>query len=316
VKRVQMSKTKRKQVAAALLKREAVLRAQVRSVVQGYTNALFLYGPGGLGKSHIVATELESLVGKAWRHHTAYTTAKGLMLGLAEYPDQIHVFEDCEALYKNAVCSSLLRAACGAPKQKDRWVVYETAHENLRVNFKGGIVIVSNESLSKGSGPLAAIASRFRPILWDLTVTERIVRILEMAEEGWNKGERSLLPQECKEVALFLIDEMQRGEIQVAVDLRTFCDHALPAFALCKVKGSGVSWQEIVRSKLQGQVGVIEKRGEKNLRLQQIALALGQAPKLTGPQRIERWQKLTGLGRAIYFRHLRLARATLPQEKV
>jgi hypothetical protein len=316
MKSVQLSKDKARKVSKAMLKREDVLRAQVRSVAQSYTNALFLYGPGGLGKSHIVASELESLVGKSWRHHTAYTTAKGLLLGLAEYPDQVHVFEDCEAMYKNAVCSSILRAACGAPKQKDRWVIYETAHECLRVNFKGGIVIVSNENLARGSGPLSAVASRFRPIMWDLTVLEKIVRIREMALDGWRKGDRSLTADECSEVAEFLIDEMQSGVVQVPVDLRTFCDHALPAFALCKVKGSHVSWKDMVASKLQGHVGVVEKRDEKNVRLQQVAMTIYSSPKLDGKQKLDSWTKATGLGRAIYFRHLRLAKASQPAGSV
>jgi hypothetical protein len=143
--------SKLNRVLDALGKREAVLTAQIQSVVQGYTNACFVYGPGGLGKTHLIVTALEAMTGKGFRHHTAYSTPKALMLALVDAPDTIHLFEDCEKMYKTDVSSSILRAACGSPKQRDRWVTYETAHEILRVNFTGGMVIVSNENLAKAS---------------------------------------------------------------------------------------------------------------------------------------------------------------------
>lgn len=300
---------KRAKIRAGLLKREAVLRAQVRSVVQGFTCAMFLHGPGGLGKSHIVAAELESLVGKSWRHHTAYTTPKALMIALYEFPDQVHVFEDCEKLYKTDVSSSILRAACGSPRSKARWVTYETAHENMKVNFKGGLIIVSNENLARAQGPLSGVASRFRPVLWDMTAEERMCRIADMADEGWSRGERSLNPVQCREVAAFLIEEMKLGEIKVPIDLRTFCEHALPAFAQCHSSKGGVSWQDMIRSKLQGLVGNIEKRGEKSNRLQILASSINVDPKLTPVLKIAKWKEATGLGRAIYYRHIRVAKS-------
>jgi len=310
VKSVVMNDRTRKKVHAALAKREAVLRAQVRSVIQGFTSALFVHGPGGLGKSHILGSELEALCGKAWQHHTAYTTPKALMLSLAEFPEQVHVFEDCEKLYKTDVACSILRAACGQPKKRDRIVTYETANEQLKVNFRGGIVIVSNENIGKGHGPLSAVASRFRPITWDLSTEERICRILDMADEGWQRGQWILTAKECREVASFLIDEMQSGLVNVPVDLRTYAEHALPAFAQFRTNKGGVGWKDILRSKLAGSIGKIEKRSERNQRLEQQAFALSKKEGVTAKQRAEIWKKQTGLGMTIYYRHLKMAQAS------
>jgi len=298
---------KRAKIRAALAKREAVLRAQVRAVVQGYTSALFVWGPGGLGKSHILASELEGLVGTGWQHHTSYTTPKALLLSLAEFPDSIHVFEDCEKMYKTDVSSSILRAACAAPKGKARWVIYETATENLRVNFKGGIIIVSNENIAKGSGPLAAVASRFRPVKWDLSSEERMARMLDIADQGWSRGPYSLATKDCLEVAYFLIEEMRGGGARVPVDLRTFTEHALPAFAQCSKQKGGVDWRDMVRAKLQGEVGQVEKRSEKTSRLQLLASTIAADDKTSGKEKLEKWTQQTGLGKSIYYRHLREA---------
>lgn len=313
-KQVLMTERKRKKIRSALKNREDVLRAQIRSVVQGYTTSMFVFGPGGLGKSHILQDELDSLCGKGWQHHTAYTTPKALMLSLHESPDSVHVFEDSEKLYKTDVGSSILRSACGSPKEKERWVTYETANETMRVNFRGGIIIASNENIGKSQGPLAAVASRFRPILWDLTVDERICRILDIAEDGWRRGMYVLTAKECRECATFLVQEMLRGDIHTPVDLRTYTEHALPAYAQFRGKQGGVGWQDVIRSKLQGMVGKIERRDERNNRLEKIAVDLDNNAMLTGAKRLAEWTAKTKLGKSQYYIHLRLARSAVANQ--
>jgi hypothetical protein len=231
------------------------------------------------------------------------------MMAIAERPSVIHVFEDCEKLYKTDVACSLLRAACGAPRQRERWVTYETAHETLRVNFTGGIVIVSNENLAKAKGPLAAVASRFRPIKWDLSMEERIVRILKIAESGWQRGDFELKPNQCKIVAKFLVEQMTSGDCDFPVDLRTYVEHALPAYAQSQYGDISADWREVLKAKLAGQVQNQEKRGERNDRLEQIALQVSLLKDVTTKERGEQWRKLTGLGLAIYYRHLKSAKA-------
>jgi hypothetical protein len=293
---------------AALAKRERVLIAQVEAVCQGYTTAVFVHGPGGLGKTHMVTTTLEAMVGKTWRHHTAYTTPKALMMAIAEYPEAIHLFEDCEKMYKTDVSSSILRAACGSVKQRDRMVTYETAHEKYQVRFTGGVIIVSNEDLSRTKGPLAAVASRFKPVKWDLTVQERIARILQIAGLGWCKGAAIVSPCECLKVAKYLIQEMLQGETSQPVDIRTYVEHALPAFLQWREGRTTVDWKDIIRSKLQGVIQTEEKRGSRNDRLAGLALALAADPKLDRKAKMKRWTEETGLGQAIYYRHLKAAK--------
>jgi hypothetical protein len=300
---------RRKAIMAQIGDKVKLLTTQVTAVAQGYTNALFVYGPGGLGKTHWITTTLEAIEGKAWVHHTAYSTPKGLMIAMTQQPDAIHLFEDCEKLYKTDVAASLLRAACGSPRQKERWVTYETAHENIRVHFRGGVIIVSNENISRTKGPLAAVASRFRPVEWTLSLEERAATILEIAESGWKKGAKSLTPEQCIEVARFLVKEMTSGRVLVPVDLRTYVEHALPAFAQWKQGESASPWQEVLLSKLQGSMDVEEKREEKTNRLRALALAISNDKDLPRERKLQAWKEGTGLGQAIYYRHLKAAKA-------
>lgn len=305
-----MSEKKQALVMARVNKRKAVLTTQVAALAKGFVNALFVWGPGGLGKTHCICAEMDSLCGKSWVHHTSYTTPKALMLELIERPEAIHVFEDCETLYKHEVGTSILRSACGEPKGRERFIDYKTAQETLRLKFSGGVMIVSNENIARGKGALAAVASRFRPIRWDLNLEERMALILEIAKQSWAKGPWKLSAAQCKIVAKFLVEEMTNGTTGVAADLRLFAEHALPAYAQWLEDKTATNWQEIVRSKLSGEIAnaAAETRDGRNRRLEIIAEQIATLKNPT-KDKIDLWKEKTGLGQAIYYRHLKASKA-------
>jgi len=301
-----MSKSKRESIMKSIEKRRDVLRTQVRSVAQGYTTALFVYGPGGLGKTHIITEEMDALCGKAWAHHTAGSTSHGLFQSLAEAKDQVHVYEDCEKLYKTDFSASILRAACGGARGQERWVTYETANEKYRFRFTGGVIIVSNENISRAKGPLAAVASRFRPVKWDMSIEERVAVILDMADEGWERGGHKLEPLHCRLVAKFLIEEMATTLTAAGVDLRMYAEHGLPAYAQWSENKEGPHWKDIIRAKLTGEVAKDVPRSDKTKQLEDLAYIISTRTELTDTKsRIAAWTAKTGLGQAIYYRHLK-----------
>lgn len=298
-----------KKCLSALEARERVFSAQIQAVCQGYTTACFVHGPGGLGKSHLICTILDGLKGKGWKHHTAYTTPRALVQSLFEQPEAVHLFEDCEKMYKTDVGSSILRAACGSPRQRQRTVTYETANDNLSFGFSGGIIIVSNEDLAKSKGPMQAVASRFKPVRWDLSVQERVARILQIAGLGWSKGASYVPAKECLMVAKFLIGEMLGSSVSRPVDIRMFCEHALPAYLQNKEGRTTVDWKDIIRSKITGMVETVERRGDRNDRLRSMALAIQADAKLDRKAKVAKWKEETGLGQSIFYRHLKAAKS-------
>src|SRR5208282_1469979 len=102
---------------AGVEKRRAILENAVSGVAKGFTSALFLWGPPGLGKSHLLTVMLDGIAGGGWKHHTAHSTPKALFMSLLEAPAAIHLYEDCEQLLKTALSASILRAACGSPNE-------------------------------------------------------------------------------------------------------------------------------------------------------------------------------------------------------
>ena len=305
-----MPKARQAMLIGEVEKRRQEMLDRVRAVAQGYTTALFVFGPGGMGKTHHITTELDGLCGQGWIHHTAYTTPKALFLALHAAPAAIHVFEDCESMYKVDVASSILRAACGAPRGGLRRITYQTAAEDLTCVFTGGIIIVSNESLArKGSGPLNAVASRFRPLKWELTREEIMATILTMAANASDDRGLHLKIADRMDVAKWMIDSMA-DDATLRVDLRTFAEHALPLYAQAVNGDSVTDWKQMLLTTLRGGEQAGETREQREQKWQDLALYLADNASYAGTDdRIKEWARLADMGQAQYYRYLRQARA-------
>jgi hypothetical protein len=302
-----MTEKQRVTYMAKVEKRRSILETQVQSIVKGFTSAMFVWGPPGLGKSHLLTTMLDGIAGHGWRHHTAYTTPKAMFMALMEEPYAIHLYEDCERVLKTDLSASILRAACGAPNERSRWVTYETAHAKLRVEFFGGIIIATNENLSRLNGPLQGVASRFRPIKWDMDLNERIASIFTIAKSPCVRGGVPLSVKECLKVATRLVEMCTDSNSAIDLDLRLFTEHALPAFAQAKQQ-PGMKWEDLMHAKLLGVATTVEdSQVDRTRKMQQLAQKIAMEGGNT-KAKVAKWKELTGLGQAIYFRHLKTSK--------
>lgn len=302
-----MKRMTEKQIAANMKtidSRRAMLEKGVESVTGGFTSALFVYGPGGLGKSHLLKEMLKNISDKGWQHHTGHSTPKALFLALLQSPDSIHLYEDCEPMLKVALTASILRAACGAPNDSARRVTYEVQGEDLKFDFRGGIVMATNSNLARGNGPLQAVASRFRPIAWDMTLEERIACIVTISRKDHTKGGVRITSKEAEKVAWTLIDMTCDSSSKVDLDLRLYTEHALPAYAQ-SLRDPSMKWQDLMQAKLMGvAITTEETQVEKTRRLEQLVQKIDSEGG-TMKEKIAKWAKMTELGKAIYYRHLK-----------
>lgn len=289
-------------------KRRLILEQALQSVCKGFTSAMFVWGPPGLGKSHLLTTMLDAIAGSGYVHHTAHATPKAIFMSLLQSPAAIHLFEDCERVLKTDLSASILRAACGAPQERDRWVTYETANETLRFIFSGGVIVATNENLSRKNGPLQGVASRFRPIKWDMDLQERIATIMTIAKRPCSRNGVLLSAKECVKVALELVDMTTVSSSPLDLDLRLYTEHALPAFALAKVS-PGTKWRDLMQAKLIGQATTIEETQQDRSRKMQVLAQKIHHEGGNTKEKVAKWKELTGLGQAIYFRHLRSSKA-------
>lgn len=291
-----------------VMQRRKLVMDGVESVCKGFSTALFVWGPGGLGKSHVLRECLIAMNGKNWKHHTAHSTPKALFLALLESPNDVHLYEDCEKVLKTDLSASILRAACGAPDQQERLITYETNNEKLRFNFRGGIIFATNENLSRTNGPMQAVASRFRPIKWDMTLEERIATIYNIASKDRVINGVHVTAKQAKMVADELIQMTTKSTSTLMLDLRLFAEHALPAFAQNQAN-PGMKWHDLMNAKING-IAITNEMSQQERTLSMRALAVRiDLEGGTTKEKIAKWKEQTELGQAIYYRHLREGKA-------
>lgn len=297
-----------KNILARIEQKRAILRRRVDSVARGYTSALFVHGPGGHGKSHIIEEQLNRHPGRRkWRHYNSSMSPAGLVEELYEYSDRIHFLEDMEPLYKNADAQGVLRSALGKPGGGPRLVTWtKSGRRKFRFEFQGGIIVASNQSLDT-YGILGAIASRFSPMEWKLTDPELAAAIRAIAIRGVTCGGERISPKECCEVAEFCIAEMEAKQRSTKVDLRTFCDQALPDFLQWRHDPTGVHWKEVVRSRIQGEP-TVESRADRLFHQRQIACECYRDGSSVR-ERLTLWAERTGLTKQPFYDRLKEAKA-------
>jgi len=284
--------------------RHKVLTA-VKQVVDGDTTAFFLWGPGGHGKDYIVAEGLRDH--DKVRRHRGDMSALGLFLALQEFPDHVHVLEDMEKLYREQGAQQVLRAACGGveSEREVRWDKAGKARQEPFV-FEGGIIVVSNDDPRGGNLKLGAIASRFSPVEWRLLDPELAAVMRHLAINDPCPYDYS--PEVRLEVAEYVIAQMDERPELIHVDLRTFKEHAMPAYHQWR-QGRAVgstTWQDVVRMKIEGSARPKTRvsRVEEDRRTACKVYLEGKDTE----ERHKLWHDRTGLGSTAFHDRLKEAR--------
>jgi hypothetical protein len=192
----------------ASFKRKAdVVRDHVTAVSKGFKNGLFLFGVGGIGKSHTVLDQLRQLEAPylLWN---ARMTAKGLFQRLKDAPDAVHVLEDMERLTKDADAQGVLRSALWSQPGHDRVVTWTTATEGpQRFAFRGGLILISNRPLAD-LPELRAFATRIEVAKLDVTDAELTALMRDLASRGHRQQDKQVIaPEACLEVTEHLLNE-------------------------------------------------------------------------------------------------------------
>jgi len=228
-----------------ILNRKLILvRDNVRSVAMKYSHGFFLYGAGGSGKTFTVRNELDNL-GTRYTLHNADMSAAGLFETLAESPEHVHVLEDLEQLYSDKKAVGFLRAATWGDSQGNNRFVTNTKHNSKdRFEFKGGIIILSNEPLS-AKPSLKALATRMNPAEFNPSDGEKRALMMSIAE----RGKFGLSPDDCIEVTEYLTHNAKKSG--KPLDMRLL-DTALKRRKQYDNKESETHWRDMVQSVIDG----------------------------------------------------------------
>lgn len=219
-----------------------LLRDRVTSVARSYQTAAYLVGRPGTGKTYTVKEELTRL-GVPWAYANARMSPMGLFMFLAEHPEHVLVLDDISTLFgKDEALQILMAALDGVPGQPRR-VSYKTKDARITVEFRGGIIAISNLPLH--NDPLArALGSRIVVLEHEPADEELLAFMYRLAAVG----HQALSPEEAGDVLAFLVGESRSAGLRL--DLRHL-DKACRDYRQCRAGDAASPWQELVRTSLQ-----------------------------------------------------------------
>ena len=271
---------------AELDSKMAVIRDRTRSVALRYTTGFYLYGSGGVGKSFAVLNELERLK-TDYKLHNSRMTGRGLFDALCDFPESVHVLEDMEVIFDDRMAQGVLRSALWGQVKDDRplrVITWRSHKSDLRCQFEGGVIIISNRPLSD-LPELNAIGTRINPTQLHVSNAEAAALMRQIASKGY----KGLVPDACAEVAEFLIEQSLSGDRRL--DLRLLVN----SFGDRLQWGQGhteAHWKELVSSRLQERV--VAAKGSRAAEMaseREVARSIKDMPRA---QRAAKWQELTG----------------------
>jgi hypothetical protein len=207
------------------------LSGLVKLVVKGASNALFVAGRGGIGKTHTVESVLNELGlhdGEGYFKNTGSASAIGIYKLLYKHRDDIILFDDSDGALADQDSRNLLKAATDT--KKVRKLVWNKDSKNLvdpeemdedddtkipkYFEFTGKIIFISNLSIDK-LDPDGALRTRALMISIDpsdeevLNFMEKIVNKIPL-EDGLELDEAAR-----KEVVEVMRKNMRKGDINL-----------------------------------------------------------------------------------------------------
>lgn len=223
------------------------LRDFVQAVGKGYKPGLFLYGPGGIGKSYTVIRHLEALE-IPYQLFNSRMTAKGLFLALEHAPDAIHVLEDMERLTRDPDAQGVLRSALWAQPGHDRKITWTTATDARQFIFRGGIIMISNRPLAD-LPELRALATRIEVHRFDATEAELVAFMRRLASQGFKHNDKMVLePDQCIEVTEHLLSECRKAGCPLDLRLQ---QKSLLTYLQWQMDNSTCHWRDLVAASVR-----------------------------------------------------------------
>jgi hypothetical protein len=281
-----------------------LVRDRVAAIARGYSAGFYLYGSGGIGKSHAVHAELRRLRAN-YKPFNSRMTGRGLYDALRLYPDAVHVLEDVESLTRDRAAQGVLRLALWAPPgcaAGERPVTWSTRSGLGHFAFSGGVILVAN-------GPLAALpeldAVRTRIAVMHLQASDAELRAMmrALASRGHELGGLSMDPGECEEVCEFVIAESLA--LFRPLDLRLLTN-AFADYLQAREGDAACPWRDLVAARVRERPAAprpaLSRAGRKSHERQVAREVAAGAADRADRQRL--WREQTDKSQASFYRRL------------
>jgi len=167
-------------------KRYQFMEQLVDMVIDDHQKSLIITGEPGTGKTFTVTKQINSAGLKEsvdYAVFKGFCTPKALYRALYENQDKLIIFDDCDSVLKNEICSNILKAALDSYERRViHWRSEKKGDDDLPQEFEffGKVIFISNMSKRNLDD---AIISRSMVIDVTMTMKEKIERMEEILPE-------------------------------------------------------------------------------------------------------------------------------------
>ena len=288
---------------AELEQRLKLTRDRVRGVASKQHTGFYLHGRPGTSKTYTVRNTLEEM-GVRYGYVSGHITEMGLFETLSDYHDSVIILDDVSQLFRQKIGMQFLLAALGNQDGKPRIISYRMKGQLSSIKFTGGIIAISNLELNDANGTVAALKSRVNHLQYDPSDLQLEALMIEICKSGW----KTMTPDECSNVAQFLIAESKARSVRL--DMRNLVDKAYPDYLQWSTGMSEAHWKDLIRSTLHerliGLMHTPEIESRASIAKREWILARSIDKNL--PDRASKtahWIEKTGKSEAQYYRRLR-----------
>jgi len=279
-----------------------LIRDRVASVAHRYHTACYLVGRPGTSKTFTVRAELERLE-EPWAYQNARMTPMGLFGFLADHPEHVIVLDDIASLFKNDQAMQILLAALDGDPGQPRIVRYKSKDKEQTINFTGTVIAISNVPLR--CDPLArALGSRIVFVEHEPTDDEIAAFIRYLSTEGYV----DLTPDECLQVAEFVIEETRQYDLRL--DLRHLTK-GWQDYRQVKHKRAKTSWEDLVRTsllKLAREPAIPMSKAEDIEHQRRLVLELMERYPNETQKQLAEWPR----SKSLFYQRRKEVEATMP----
>lgn len=195
----------------------SMLRTMTLGVANHKINGMVVSGDGGVGKTYTVEETLHDFHGtRKIKSISGKISPVEMFNNLYNFSgeDDILIFDDADAAFKNDECLNILKAALDTkPRRMVSWLTSSKLVETDTFEMKGRVIVLTNQSL--GNDHYKAFLTRVHTFPMNLTPREKVLRIKQIASANHE------LPQEtANEVVSFLLENYDH--LGPNLSLRTF----------------------------------------------------------------------------------------------
>lgn len=282
-----------------------IIRDRLRAVVHGHANGIYLFGRPGTSKTYMVCTNLDEWA-VPYKLNNGHLTPVGLFDLIAENYDRTIVLDDVTEIFRHPQALQIFLAALGTPHDgsRERLIRYKTANDNRTVRFTGGIVAISNLTLTGTTNAVVtALRDRVHMIEYDPSDEQILAQINQIAASG----PRGVAARDARMVASFLASSLPEG---FRPSIRLFMDKALVDYRLWADGNSEAHWKDLVLAGVREQTISLNHKARDLTRAEQVEaerrIVLSICHEHEDREaRIEEWKKRTGKSQPAFYRRLK-----------